>query len=399
MSVVSDVATGRTGTPRPRSYAEAGVDVAAGEAAVERLAPLARATAGPGVVSGVGGFAGVFAPDAAGAAGELLVASTDGVGTKAEVAAALGRYDTIGLDLVAMCVDDVVCTGARPLFLLDYLVVGRLDPALVEAVVGGVAAGCRQAGAALLGGETAEHPGAFAPGHFDLAGFVVGSVDRRALRGAALVRAGDRLLGLASPGVRSNGYSLARAVLGDDPTALAGPAWPGAGATLGEELLRPSVLYAPAILAALADAKAGAGLHALAHVTGGGLAANLTRALPGDCDARVTLGSWPVPQIFGEIRAAGGVEDDEMARTFNCGLGMVAVVAPDVASQVASILAGEGIGVHDVGEVVPGAGTVRLEGAWNWPEAVRAGRAGSDGGDGAEGARADRQSGRGAPPS
>lgn len=377
--MASDVASDRTDVARPRSYAEAGVDVAAGDAAVERLAPLARTTAGPGVVSGVGGFAGVFAPDAVGAAGELLVASTDGVGTKAEVAAAVGRYDTIGLDLVAMCVDDIVCTGARPLFVLDYLVVGRLDPALVEAVVGGVAAGCRQVGAALLGGETAEHPGAFEVGHFDLAGFALGSVDRRALRGAALVRAGDRLLGLASPGVRSNGYSLARAILGDDPTSLGAPAWAGAGASLGEELLRPSVLYTPAILATLADARSGAGLHALAHVTGGGLAANLARALPGDCDARVTLGSWPVPQIFGEIRAAGGVADDEMARTFNCGVGMVAVVAPAVASQVAGILEGEGIGVSEVGEVVPGAGTVRLEGAWSWPEAKRAERGGSGG--------------------
>lgn len=355
---------GAGGTPPPVSYRQAGVDIAAGEAAVARIAPLAASTARPEVLGGIGGFGGRFALPPGRYRQPVLVATTDGVGTKLQVARAVGRFDTIGVDLVAMCVDDLVCVGAEPLFLLDYLAVGRLDPDQVEQVVTGIAAGCRQAGCALLGGEMAEHPGGLPEGDLDVAGFAVGVVEADAQLGPALVRSGDVLVGLASPGLRSNGYSLARRVLlqgGDRP--LDGPAWPGAPRTLGEELLLPSVVYAPAVLAALRAAGTG-GVHAAAHITGGGIPGNLGRVLPAGTGAEVEVGRWDVPRIFDEIRRAGPVADDEMTDVFNLGLGMVLVVAEEAVDRVLAVVAGAGHGAGVVGRVTGGAGGVVLKGSW-----------------------------------
>lgn len=348
--------TTRRGSRDGTTYAAAGVDVAAGDAAVERFKALAARTERPGVLEGIGGFAGKFALDVERYRHPVLVSSTDGVGTKLLVAQATRRYDTVGVDLVAMCVDDVVCVGAEPLFLLDYVAVGRLDPDREAAVVEGVAEGCRQAGCALLGGETAEHPGAMAPDDLDLAGFAVGVVERGSELGAWRARAGDVLVGLLSPGLRSNGYTLARHVLLERARlALEGPAWDGAGHSLATELLRPSVVYAPAVLAVLAQG----GVHACAHVTGGGIAGNLRRVLPADVDAHLDRGSWPVPRIFGEIARLGAVHADEMDRVFNMGVGMVLVVEAGAVAQVVATCS-QLVETRVVGELVAGSGEVVL---------------------------------------
>jgi phosphoribosylformylglycinamidine cyclo-ligase len=336
--------------PGPKlTYAGAGVDIAAGEAAVERIKAKVRTTFRPEVLGDIGGFGGLFRLDPDRWRDPVLVASTDGVGTKAMVASAAGRYSTVGIDLVAMCVDDLVCQGAEPLFLLDYLAVGTLDPDQAADIVEGVAEGCRRAGCALLGGEMAEHPGAMAPGEFDLAGFAVGAVERDAILGPDRVVPGDVLIGLPSPGLRCNGYSLARRVLIDmSGRSLEGPAWPGATHSLADELLDPSVIYAPAVLAAT---RAG-GVHAAAHITGGGIAGNLVRALPAGCDAVLDRSAWEEPVVFGEIRRIGRVDDAEMDRVFNLGLGMVLVVAASAVAQVSSTLDRAGQPSMVVGEVV-----------------------------------------------
>ncbi len=349
---------------RPVTYRSAGVDIAAGEQAVARIAGLAASTHRPEVLGGLGGFAGRFALDLASHDRPVLVATTDGVGTKVLVARAVDRYDTIGIDLVAMCVDDLVCAGAEPLFLLDYLAVGRLDPDQVAQVVGGIADGCRQAGCALLGGEMAEHPGGLAAGDLDLAGFAVGVVAADRQLGADRVEPGDVLVGLTSPGLRSNGYSLARRVLLEVAgRSLDGPAWPGADRSLADELLVPSVIYSPAVLAALAAVGVD-GVHAAAHITGGGIPGNLRRVLPEHCDARVELGAWPVPRIFDEVRRAGPVDDDEMAAVMNLGVGMVLVVAAGAEDQVVAACAAAGRDARVVGRVTAGTGRVELGGAW-----------------------------------
>jgi phosphoribosylformylglycinamidine cyclo-ligase len=327
-------------------YERAGVSLAAADEAIARITPHARTTFRPEVLGDIGGFGGLVAVPA-GYSDPVLVSATDGVGTKLKVAEAAGRFDTIGIDLVAMCVDDVAVQGADPLFFLDYVGVGRLDPGVVEAIVAGVAAGCRTAGCALVGGEVAEH----GDGHsMDLAGFAVGVVDRAAILTGAAIRPGDALVGLASPGLRSNGYALARAVLLDRPERMGEPAWEGADHTVADELLRPSLVYAP-VMAALRGAVP---VHGFAHVTGGGLAGNLARVLPGGCDAVVRRGTWPVPRVFAEIQRLGEVFDDEMLRVFNLGIGMVAVVPPDAAP--AAVAAAPGAVV--IGEVVAGSGRV-----------------------------------------
>jgi phosphoribosylformylglycinamidine cyclo-ligase len=339
------------------TYAAAGVDLFGADAAVERIGRLASSTRRPEVLGAIGGFGGLFALDAGRYQNPVLVSSTDGVGTKMLVAKALGRYDTIGIDLVAMCVDDLVCLGAEPLFFLDYVAIGRLDPDRLVAVIDGIAAGCRRVGCALVGGETAEHPGAMGDDDLDVAGFAVGVVERGEELGATRVRPGDALLGLLSPGLRSNGYSLARHVLLERAgRSLDGPAWPGADRSLGEELLEPSVLYTPGVRKAIAawpDA-----VHAAAHVTGGGLGANLSRVLPPNCDARIERGSWERPRIFDEIAAAGAVDEEEMARVFNLGIGMVLVIDPSALSSIREALVGEGIGSTPIGTVTAGTGTV-----------------------------------------
>ena len=266
------------------TYKDAGVDIAAGEEAVLRIKEKVRTTFRPEVIGDIGGFGGLFSFASHRYRNPVLVSSTDGVGTKAVVAQATGRFDTIGVDLVAMCVDDLVCAGAEPLFFLDYIAVGQLDPDHIEQLVEGVAEGCRQAGCALIGGEMAEHPGSMDPGEFDLVGFAVGVVERDLMLGPDRVHPGDALIGLPSPGLRSNGYSLARRVLLDRAELpLDGPAFEGARHSLGEELLEPSVIYAPAVRSLLATVD----VHALAHITGGGLPGNLPRSLPKGCDAVV----------------------------------------------------------------------------------------------------------------
>jgi phosphoribosylformylglycinamidine cyclo-ligase len=326
------------------------------------------------VLGGIGGFGGLFALDTDRYRRPVLVSATDGVGTKLLVARATGRYGTVGIDLVAMCVDDLVCSGAEPLFFLDYVAVGRLVPDRIEEVVAGVADGCRQAGCALIGGETAEHPGAMADDDLDLAGFAVGVVERGHELGPDRVRPGDVLIGLPSPGLRSNGYTLARHVLLERAAlTLGGPAWTAAEHSLADELLRPSVIYAPAVLAAIAagttavgevqdgdGAGAGGGVHACAHITGGGIPGNLVRVLPPDCDARLDRRGWTVPPIFGEIARLGGVAEDEMARVFNLGLGMILVVGQQAGEAVLAALSGAGHDPVVVGAVVEGTGKVDL---------------------------------------
>ena len=332
------------------TYRSAGVDIAAGEAAVDRIKDKVRSTYRPEVLGDIGGFGSlVRVPD--GYAEPVLVSSTDGVGTKAMVARAAGRFDTIGIDLVAMCVDDILCQGAEPLFFLDYISVGALDPDQIDALVSGVVEGCRQAGCALVGGEMAEHPGAMAPGEFDLVGFVVGVVERsRVLTGEAS-RPGDVLVGLASPGLRSNGYSLARRVLLErSGLSLDDELFPGR--TVADELLVPSVIYAPAVGRLLGDVD----VRAVAHITGGGIVGNLPRVLPAGVDARLDRSAWEVPRVFGEIQRRGGVDDEEMARVFNLGLGMVVVVPPDDVGRTLALLAESGVGAAEVGVLEPAAG-------------------------------------------
>jgi phosphoribosylformylglycinamidine cyclo-ligase len=339
------------------TYSDAGVDIAAGDAAVDRIRNLVASTARAEVLGGIGGFGGLFAFDPASRRNPVLAASTDGCGTKVLVARAAGRYDTIGIDLVAMCADDLVCVGAEPLFLLDYVATGKLDPDQMERLVSGVAEGCRQAGCALLGGEMAEHPGALDAGEFDLAGFAVGVAERDELLGPDRVHAGDVLVGLASPGLRCNGYTLARHVLLERAgLALDDPAWPGASHSLADELLRPSVIYAPAVL----DAVRTGAVHAAAHITGGGIPGNLARVLGPGVDAVVRRGTWETPRIFDEIRRLGPVDDDEMARVFNLGLGMILVVAADGVDDVVGALRRADRSATVVGDVVAGSGVVRM---------------------------------------
>jgi phosphoribosylformylglycinamidine cyclo-ligase len=342
------------------TYAAAGVDLSAADEAVARIARIAASTATPGVVSTIGGFGGLFELDLDRYRHPVLVSSTDGIGTKMLVAKALNRYDTVGLDLVAMCVDDLVCTGAEPLFLLDYVAVGRVDPGRLAELVEGIGAGCRRVGCALIGGEIAEHPGAMGEEDLDVAGFAVGVLEKGTELGAHRVRPGDALVALLSPGLRSNGYSLVRRVLLEEAgRSLTHPAWPGADRDLGDVLLEPSVIYAPAVRSALAVAADG--VHAAAHVTGGGLAGNLARVLPEGADAVVAPGTWPVPAVFDEIARVGRVEEAEMRRVFNLGVGMVLVVSESSVDGVRRALAEEGVGSATIGRITEGSGVVR------WP--------------------------------
>jgi phosphoribosylformylglycinamidine cyclo-ligase len=322
------------------------------------MRPLVASTRRPEVRGGIGGFGGMFAVPS-GYRRPVLVAGTDGVGTKLEVARLTGRWDTVGIDLVAMCVDDLVCQGAEPLFFLDYQALGRIDPEQVRQIMIGIADGCRQAGCAILGGELAEHPGTMEPGAVDLAGFAVGIVEEDRVLDRASVKPGAVLIGLRSPGLRSNGYSLARrALLEEAGRPLDGPAWPGATTTLADELLRPSVIYTKAVLHVLANSTA---VRTIAHITGGGLVGNLPRALAPDTDAVLRTGCWPQPPIFAEIRTAGAISDGEMLNVFNLGLGMVLVVDRDAAQEVLDLLAEAGQTATVVGEVVAGTGRLRLE--------------------------------------
>jgi phosphoribosylformylglycinamidine cyclo-ligase len=357
------------------AYRRSGVDVAAGERAVELMREHVASTRRPEVVGGLGGFGGAFSIPP-GYREPLMIASTDGVGTKTAIAAAIGRFDTIGIDLVAMCADDVVCTGAEPLAFLDYVAVGRLDPVGVAELVGSVAAGCREAGAALVGGETAEHPGLMEADEFDLAGCCIGVVERsRAIDGSAVV-AGDVILGMASSGLHANGYSLVRALIaewdldltepyqarlrrtiGDEATSEAMVAAPHeALATLGEVLLTPTVIYARAVLAArTALVAAGYDLHGLAHITGGGLPGNVPRALPDGLAARLDPGRWRMPSVMRFFGALGGLDEAQLRATFNSGIGMIAVLPSAGVPSAMAALGDHGIAAALIGEVVEAA--------------------------------------------
>jgi phosphoribosylformylglycinamidine cyclo-ligase len=336
------------------TYKDAGVDIDAGDELVDRIKPLAVRTSRPGLVGGIGGFGGLFALDVTRYPQPVLVAGTDGVGTKLRLAIDLGKLQTVGIDLVAMCVNDVVVQGAEPLFFLDYYATAKLSLDQAETVIRGIVAGCEESGCALLGGETAEMPGMYAPGDIDLAGFAVGVVNRDRLIDGSKVRAGDVLLGLGSSGPHSNGYSLVRRILSLE---AAGAEKPWDGATLGEHLLKPTRIYVKSLLKLLASCDA----RALAHITGGGLPGNLARVLPSDVDARIRPASWRRPTVFDWLQRTGRVTDAEMYRTFNCGIGMVVIVARGEADQAAKLLRSAGETVYEVGVLTAGTGQVLID--------------------------------------
>lgn len=343
---------------QPLTYAAAGVDISAGNRAVELMKQAVRSTFTPGVLADIGGFGGLFALDVGQYRQPVLVAGTDGVGTKLKVAMLMDRHDTVGIDLVAMCVNDILVQGARPLFFLDYLAVGKLVPEKVAAIVAGIAAGCRQAGCALIGGETAEMPGFYGPEEYDLAGFAVGVVDKERIIDGRNVQPGDVVIGLASSGLHSNGYSLARRALLEVAGYGVDSYLPELGCTVGEELLKPTVIYVPVVLPLLED---GVPIKGMAHITGGGLVENIPRILPPGTAARLHSASWPVPPVFKLIARIGRVEQEEMRRTFNMGIGMVLVVNAGQADNVLSRLGRSGVRAGVIGRIVPGDGKVIFE--------------------------------------
>ncbi len=334
------------------TYADAGVDIDAGNALVDRIKPAARSTDRPGTMGGLGGFGALFDLKAAGFTDPVLVAATDGVGTKLKIAIDTGNVDTIGIDLVAMCVNDLVCQGAEPLFFLDYFATGKLEVDKAARIIEGIAKGCADSGCALIGGETAEMPGMYHGGDFDLAGFAVGAMER----GQHLpqgVAEGDVLLGLASSGVHSNGYSFVRKVV-----EMSGLSWSSASpfgpGTLGEALLAPTRLY---VKPALAAVRAG-GVKALAHITGGGLTENPPRVIPEGLACRIDLSSWTLPPVFRWLAGTANMAEPELLKTFNCGIGLILVVAPEAADPLARLLAEQGETVSRLGQVVPGQGVL-----------------------------------------
>jgi phosphoribosylformylglycinamidine cyclo-ligase len=333
------------------TYAQAGVDIDAGNAMVEAIKPLVRATRRPGADAEIGGFGGLFDLKGAGFRDPILVAANDGVGTKVKIAIDTGLHDSIGIDLVAMCVNDIVVQGAEPLFFLDYFATGKLTPEVGVSVVKGIAEGCRAAGCALIGGETAEMPGLYAAGDYDLAGFAVGAAERGTLLPSPDIGPGDVLLGLASSGVHSNGFSLVRRIVATSGLGWTEPAPFAPGRSLGEALLEPTRIYVKPLLAAIRATRA---VKALAHITGGGFPDNIPRVLPDGVAVTLDLGAIAVPPVFGWLARTGGVSEAEMLRTFNCGIGMIAVVARDKADAVASMLRESGEDVAVIGEISAG---------------------------------------------
>jgi len=330
------------------TYAEAGVDIDAGNRMVELIKPLVRATRRPGADAEIGGFGGLFDLKRTGFKDPVLVAATDGVGTKLKIAIDTGRHDTIGIDLVAMSVNDLVVQGAEPLFFLDYFACGKLAPETGATIVKGVAAGCKEANCALIGGETAEMPGLYRDGDYDLAGFAVGAAERDALLPRGDIGAGDVVLGLASSGIHSNGYSLARRVVEMSALAWDAPAPFDKSKTLGEALLTPTRIYVKACLAALRETRA---LKGLAHITGGGFPDNIPRVLPDGAGVALDLARVPVPPVFKWLAKTGGIAEPEMLRTFNCGIGMIAIVEAAGAEAITAVLSRNGETVVRLGEV------------------------------------------------
>ncbi|MFN7023094.1 MAG: phosphoribosylformylglycinamidine cyclo-ligase [Pseudorhizobium sp.] len=343
--------TGKNGL----TYSDAGVDIDAGNLMVEKIKPAVRSTRRPGADGEIGGFGGLFDLRAAGFSDPVLVAANDGVGTKLKIAIDADRHDTVGIDLVAMCVNDLVVQGAEPLFFLDYFATGKLDPDQGAAIVQGIAEGCRQAGCALIGGETAEMPGMYAGGDYDLAGFAVGAAERGRLLPVGDLMEGDAILGLTSSGVHSNGFSLVRKIVSVSKLGWEDAAPFAEGKTLGEALLTPTRIYVKPLLKAIRVTGA---IKALAHITGGGFPENIPRVLPANLAAEIDLDAIPVTPVFSWLAQTGGVEAKEMLRTFNCGIGMIAVVAAENVDAVTAILSSEGEVVVPLGRVV-----ARAEGA------------------------------------
>lgn len=341
------------------SYEQAGVSIAAGNALVKAIAPLARATARPGADPELGGFGGFFDLKAAGFSDPLLVAANDGVGTKVKLAIDHDRHDRIGIDLVAMCVNDLIVQGAEPLLFLDYFATGKLENGIAERVVAGIADGCKLAGCALIGGETAEMPGMYAAGDYDLAGFCVGAVERGEQLVGDKVASGDVLLGLASSGVHSNGYSLVRRLAADKGWKLDRPALFDPDRLLIDHLIEPTRIYVKNLLPLIRAGR----IHALAHITGGGLLENVPRVLPDGLHARIDAGAWDQPRLMAFLQAQGNIEPAEMARTFNCGIGMVLAVSADEAAGVQADLTAAGETVHVIGAVEPGPRGCTVQGA------------------------------------
>ena len=339
------------------SYAAAGVDVTAGYEAVERIKPMVESTYIPGVMGTLGGFGGMFAPDLAGMKKPVLVSGTDGVGTKLKLAFLMDKHDTVGIDCVAMCVNDIVCGGAAPMFFLDYIACGKNHPARIADIVSGITEGCRQAECALVGGETAEMPGFYPVDEYDLAGFSVGIVDEEKIIDGKKLAAGDVLVGLASSGVHSNGFSLVRKVLDVEHADLTSPVEQLGGKSLGEALLTPTRIYVKAIKALL---KAGIDIHAVSHITGGGFYENVPRMMTDGLTARIQLSSFPKLPIFQLIQDKGNIPERDMYNTFNMGIGMILALPDGQAQQALSVLADAGESAYAIGEVVAGADGVEL---------------------------------------
>jgi phosphoribosylformylglycinamidine cyclo-ligase len=333
----------------PTTYASAGVNIEAGNEVVQRIKPHAKRTFTPGVLTGLGGFGALFQHDFSTYAEPILVSSTDGVGTKLKIAFDLNRHDTVGRDLVAMCVNDLICLGAKPLFFLDYFATGKLSPENAEQVVKGIADGCVESGCALIGGETAELPGFYAEGEYDLAGFTVGVVDKPRIIDGSSVKVGDVVLGLASSGLHSNGYSLARKVL--EPLGYESVHEELSG-TLGDAMLEPTRLYIKPLLSLIETVE----VKAIANITGGGFYENIPRALPEGTRAQISRGSWPIHPLFKLIEKHGHVEEREMFTTFNMGVGMVIVVAAEAVEATIAHLGSQGVPTHRIGEIVAGEG-------------------------------------------
>jgi phosphoribosylformylglycinamidine cyclo-ligase len=335
---------------KPLTYADAGVSIDAGNALVKAIGPFARSTARPGANAELGGFGGFFDLKAAGYDDPLLVAANDGVGTKLKVAVETGRHDGVGIDLVAMCANDLVVQGAEPLFFLDYYATAKLDNKVAATVIASIAEGCRRAGCALIGGETAEMPGMYSPGDYDLAGFCVGAVARDKVVTGATIRPGDVILGLASSGVHSNGFSLVRRVIDQCGWNL-DARFPGLGnQALGEILLEPTKIYVRSLLPLVQQGR----LNGLAHITGGGLLENIPRVLPDNCHATIDAGRWDLPAIFTLLQEGGEIAPEEMARTFNCGIGMAVIADPSEAEEVSNVLEGAGETVFEIGRIEEG---------------------------------------------
>jgi phosphoribosylformylglycinamidine cyclo-ligase len=353
---------------RPLTYRDAGVDIDAGNALIAAIRPLAKATQRPGCDAGLGGFGALLDLKAARFKDPILAATTDGVGTKLKIAIETGRHGTIGIDLVAMCVNDLLVQGAEPLLFLDYFACGKLDVEIAHEVIAGIAEGCREAGCALAGGETAEMPDLYAEGNYDLAGFALGAVERHQLLPRSDIAAGDTLIGLASSGVHANGYSLVRRVVAEQRLPWTAPAPFAPAQSLAEALLTPTRIYVRPVLQAMRDTGA---LKALAHITGGGLSENLPRVLPGGIAAHVDLGSWNVPPVFAWLQRIANLDEAEMLRTFNCGIGLVAVVAEGEVNSVLAVLEAAGISAGVIGELEPGHGVKSQAKGKGEAEAVR----------------------------